>query len=167
MNVVNVHERDFPANAALGSLVDELASGAEDRLWPWEQWPAMRFDRPLQEGAVGGHGPIRYDVEEYEHGQRVRFRFTRPGGFFGFHEYRVLPMRDRRTLQHVLRMRTTGWAQLTWPLIFEPMHNALIEDSLSTRQNLPSWVPSGSGPAGRCASAYSDGHSAKDDFPAR
>jgi hypothetical protein len=37
---------------------------------------------------------------------------------------------DRSRLRHVLEMRITGPARLTWPLVFRPLHDALIEDSL-------------------------------------
>lgn len=43
----------------VGHLVDSLASGADDRLWPHGSWPAMRLDPCLSVGAKGGHGPIR------------------------------------------------------------------------------------------------------------
>ncbi len=65
----------------------------------------MRFDRPLQVGAVGGHGPIRYEVEEYTAGRVVRFRFTGPDGFHGTHRYEVTVLSQGETsLQHVLEM---------------------------------------------------------------
>ena len=68
MRVINVHEREL--NASLekaGVLIDRLAS-RDDLLWPYDRWPAMRFDRPLGVGAVGGHGPIRYVIEAYVDG---------------------------------------------------------------------------------------------------
>ena len=137
MNVRNVHERILPAPPArVGALVDSLAS-AEDGLWPRDRWPAMRFDRPLGVGAVGGHGPIRYRVEAYEPGRSVRFRFTAPRGFEGTHGFEVeavngpeAPDGERTRLRHVLAMRTGGPALLTWPLVFRPLHDALIEDAL-------------------------------------
>lgn len=90
----------------------------------------MRFDRPLGVGAAGGHGPLRYTVQEYERGVRIRFRFTAPAGFHGYHEYEAVPGR----LIHRLVMTTHGPARLSWPLIFRPLHDALIEDSLDTAQ---------------------------------
>jgi hypothetical protein len=69
MVVVNVHERMLDASITeIGKLIDTLAS-AEDKLWPRDRWPAMKFDRPLSVGAVGGHGPIRYTVESYQPGR--------------------------------------------------------------------------------------------------
>lgn len=56
MAVYNVHERLLPVEQAeVASLVDGLASD-NDGLWPHGLWPAIRFDRPLGVGAVGGHG---------------------------------------------------------------------------------------------------------------
>lgn len=129
--VRNRHERALAAPpGAAGALIDSLA-GPDDRLWPHRRWPAMRFDRPRQVGAVGGHGPIRYTVDQYERGVRIRFRFTAPAGFAGFHEYAVVPAGDGTcVLRHDLVMRTHGPARITWPLVFRPLHDALIEDSL-------------------------------------
>lgn len=131
MRVLNVHERVLDApSPEVGALLDRLAS-REDAIWPHERWPPMRFDRPLGAGAAGGHGPVRYTVEAYEPGRSIRFRFTAPRGFNGTHRYEIEPLPAGSTrLRHVLEMRTEGPALLTWPLIFRPMHDALIEDSL-------------------------------------
>lgn len=130
MTVRNVHERLLraPANE-VGALLDGLA-GPSDRLWPRDRWPAMRLDRPLQVGAAGGHGPIRYYVEAWEPGRWVRFRFTRPKGFLGTHEFAVESREEGALLRHTLEMEVTGAARLTWPLVFRPLHDALIEDAL-------------------------------------
>jgi len=74
VKVTNVHERLLPASPArVGQPLDSLA-GPDDRLWPSADWPPMRLDRPLQVGAAGGNGPIRYEVEAYDPGRRVQFR---------------------------------------------------------------------------------------------
>ncbi len=129
--VRNVHERLLNAPATrIGELLDTLAS-ANDGLWPRDRWPAMRFDRPLQVGAVGGHGPIRYTVEAYEPERMIRFRFSAPRGFIGWHGCTVEAAGDGYTLlRHTLEMRLEGPALLTWPLVFRPLHDALIEDAL-------------------------------------
>ncbi len=131
MPVYNVHERPLPADqTAVGRLIDTL-TGADDRLWPRDRWPAMWLDRPLGTGATGGHGPIRYTVAAYVPSRWVRFAFTRPRGFDGFHEYAVLADRARGVvLRHTLAMRTHGLARLSWALVFRPLHDALLEDSL-------------------------------------
>jgi hypothetical protein len=55
-----------------------------------------------------------------------------PRGFNGTHSFEVDPLSAERTrLRHVLEMRTTGSALVSWPLVFRPLHNALIEDSLA------------------------------------
>jgi hypothetical protein len=134
MRIRNVHHRELAAPAAeVGALVDSLAS-PDDRLWP-SNWPRMRFDRPLGPGAAGGHGPIRYVVEEHVPGESVRFRFTGPKGFDGFHRFDVSSGPGSSTvLRHTLRMTTHGAAVLSWPLVFRPLHDALIEDALTTAE---------------------------------
>ncbi|MDT0329982.1 SRPBCC family protein [Nocardiopsis lambiniae] len=131
MRVHNVHRRRLTASPAeVGALLDGLASDT-DGLWPTDHWPAMRLDRPLGVGAAGGHGPVRYTVVEYTPGERVRFRFSAPRGFDGFHELTVVPEPDGgAVLGHLLRMRARGPALLTWPLLFRPFHDALLEDGL-------------------------------------
>ncbi len=134
--IFNVHEREWSSGRQSEGLLESLGSN-EDRLWPHEAWPPMRFDRALEVGARGGHGPVRYFVEEHEPGRRIRFRFTAPSGFDGFHEYRLAADSSRVVLQHVLKMTTHGRARLTWPLFFRPLHDALIEDSLDKAGGLP------------------------------
>lgn len=87
MKILNVHERELQASPdRVGALIDSLAF-RDDALWPKHAWPRMEFDRPLSVGARGGHGPIRYFVEEYVPGESIKFRFTGPKGFNGFHGY--------------------------------------------------------------------------------
>jgi hypothetical protein len=135
MNVINIHERFLHAPAAeVGQLVDSLAS-SEDRLWPNHCWPAMKLDKPLGVGADGGHGPIRYVIESFTPGQLIWFRFTGPKGFDGGHGYEVVVEEGKPTLlRHTLRMKTTWPATISWPLMYRPMHDALIEDSLTNAQ---------------------------------
>jgi len=134
MKILNIHERLLPtAPREVGALLDSLAS-PQDRLWPKDTWPAMRFDRALGVGARGGHGPIRYWVEEYLSGERIQFRFEAPRGFHGGHGYEVVSEEKGTLLRQTLEMEARGPALLTWPLVFRPLHNALIEDSLATAQ---------------------------------
>ncbi|WP_374773561.1 SRPBCC family protein [Streptomyces sp. NBC_01310] len=132
MGVYNVHERLLAAKASeVGALVDTLSTGDADQLWPGRVWEPMEFDRPLSVGAVGGHGPVRYTVAAYVPGTWVRFTFTGPRGFHGFHEFAVLPVDPEHTvLRHTLAMSTTGLTRLTWPLAWRPVHDACLEDSL-------------------------------------
>jgi hypothetical protein len=130
MEVRNVHQRFFAvAPERLAPLLDSLSS-RNDLLWPFEQWPRMRLDLPLQVGASGGHGPIRYDVEHYEPGRRVTFRFRAPRGFDGTHALVVGVSEGGAILRHELEMDARGPALLSWPLVFRPLHDALVEDAL-------------------------------------
>ncbi len=148
MRVRNVHRREVEEPERVAALIDGLAS-ENDLLWPRDRWPAMRLDRPLQVGAQGGHGPIRYWVDLYEPGQRVRFRFVRPRGFDGFHEFQLLWGGGARPeLVHVLEARLVGMARLSWPLCYRPLHDALIEDALDNARRVcgvpppaPPWSP--------------------------
>ncbi|WP_305094465.1 SRPBCC family protein [Prescottella sp. R16] len=132
----NVHHRMIPADArVVGELLDTLASD-DDRLWPCHRWPAMRFTGPLGVGAVGGHGPVRYSCEDYVPGRRVTFRFRRPRGFVGTHGFVVEPVDASRTrLTHRLEIDARGPARIGWPLIWRPLHDALIEDALDRAEN--------------------------------
>jgi hypothetical protein len=135
MHVINVHERTLHATTdQVGALIDSLSS-PKDALWPGRLWPPMRFDRPLAAGAAGGHGPVRYFVEAYVPGRCVKFRFTGPRGFDGFHLFECEPATAATTLiRHRLIMTARGSAIVTWPLIFRPLHDALIEDAFATAE---------------------------------
>ncbi len=128
--VLNIHERAL--SAALdeaGALINRLAS-EDDILWPHERWPAMKFDRPLSVGAKGGHGPVRYEVAAYEPGRSVQFRFKGPKGFLGHHTFDLREEGDGVVLRHTIDMNTGGPARVSWPLLFRPLHDALLEDAL-------------------------------------
>ncbi len=135
MNVRNVHQRKLPVAAArVGVLLDGLG-GPDDALWPQHNWPAMRLHRGLAVGSRGGHGPIRYVVEDHVPGRSVRFRFESPEGFDGYHALEVEGTGDASCiLRHLLVMRTRGMARLSWPLLFRPLHDALVEDALALAQ---------------------------------
>lgn len=135
MRVLNVHERGYPVSVErLGELLDSLAS-EKDGLWPRHSWVAMEFDRPLGVGADGGHGPIRYSVEEYRPGESVRFRFCGPKGFDGVHFFEVVESGEERSkLRHTIEMETRGLAVVLWPLMIRPLHDALIEDAFATAE---------------------------------
>ncbi|WP_338776227.1 hypothetical protein [Streptomyces sp. DG1A-41] len=81
----------------------------------------MRFDRPLAVGASGGHGPVRYAVAHYVPGEWVRFRFTGPREFRGFHEFSLQhPGAERTVLRNTLALRPRGVRWLGWLLFFRP-----------------------------------------------
>lgn len=132
MKIINIHSRVLRASTKdVGEIIDTLSSNT-DLLWPHKLWPRMKFDRPLSVSANGGHGPIRYFVEEYSSGGHIKFRFTGPSGFDGYHGYDVIEVQPNQTeLRQTLKMNARGIARITWPLLFRPLHDALIEDSFS------------------------------------
>ncbi len=135
MKVLNVHKRMLQTPAEkVGELLDSL-SAKDDKLWPHQCWPRMKFDGPLAVGASGGHGPIQYSVEEYVPGKRVVFRFHGPKGFDGFHGYDVSEVdSDNAELRQTLEMKLHGLARITWPLLYRPLHDALIQDSFGNAE---------------------------------
>jgi hypothetical protein len=130
----NVHQRRFPVPAAAaGALLDRLASPA-DSLWP-QSWPAVRFDRPLAVGAVGGHGPIRYRVTSYLPGRLLELTFTPATKVRGAHTLVVEPDGDHACIvRHVLEGTPEGTMRLGWPLMFRWLHDALLEDLFDTAE---------------------------------
>lgn len=135
MLVLNIHERQLKADPErVGALIDSLSSSA-DALWPLQSWPRMEFDRPLAIGATGGHGPVRYFVEEYIPGQSIKFRFAGPKGFDGTHSFQIVSVSGQPVaLKHTIQMTARGPAILSWPIIFRPLHDALLEDCLAQAQ---------------------------------
>ncbi len=148
MQVHNLHERFVPAPPeAVGALLDTLG-GAEDAVWPRDHWWPMELDRPLGEGAAGGHSDIRYDVRTYEPGRRVVFRFDPACGLDGTHTFDVLPRPGGVLLRHDLTARALGGTRLLWPLAIRSIHDAVVEDAFDRvherfvpgRQRTP-WSP--------------------------
>jgi len=135
MRVLKIHQREFPASLdRVGALIDTLGS-RDDALWPVHSWPLMLFDGSLRIGAAGGHGRIGYRVEAYAPRRLIKLRFTEPWGFRGSHSYEVVSGKGNSALlRHTLEMRTWGPAILSWPLVYRPLHDALIEDSLATAE---------------------------------
>ena len=142
MQVLNIHEREIPVSAGEVAVLLNSLSSDSDALWPRTMWPPMLFDRPLGVGASGGHGPVRYSVEDFSPGQMVKFRFSGPSGFNGFHRFEILPKSESCTvLRHTIDMKSQGVALLSWPLLFRPLHDALLEDSLAHAQATLGAVP--------------------------
>lgn len=130
MPIENVHERVLPAGGPLAEALIDGLSGLDDRLWPHDRWPAMHLNDGLKVGSQGGHGPIHYRVVEHQPGRVVRFAFTAPGGLVGEHGFELDDNGQRAVLRHVLRGRAVGRVRWQWPLLIEPLHDALIEDAL-------------------------------------
>jgi hypothetical protein len=130
MSVLNLHECILETQISkAGELIDRLAS-ENDVLWPVKKWSPMKFDKPLCVGASGGHGSIGYEVEEYQPGRYIKFRFTRPKGYNGYHWFEIGEVDEGKVrLRHVIEMEVSGVARFTWPLMIRPLHDALLEDA--------------------------------------
>ena len=136
MHVTNVHRRGIRADSSeVGDLVDSLAS-RDDRLWPHDRWPAMRFDSSeLVIGAVGGHGPIGYAVRDHQPQHSATFEFlNRPAGVRGTHTFIVVPEPGGSVLWHIADCEVSGLMRVWWTLFIRPLHDALIEDALTRAQ---------------------------------
>lgn len=126
----STHTRVIDASPeAVADIAATLGTTA-DRVWPSPQWWPMRFDGPVEPGAKGGHGPVRYGVESVER-NRIRFRFDPGAGIDGYHELRVEPTGDGRTLvTHDMGGRTLGATKVLWPLIVRWCHDEVVEACL-------------------------------------
>ena len=133
MRIDNQHERSFNVSIdSVGDILDTL-SGPHDRLWPRDNWPPMLLDESLKSGAKGGHGPVRYHVDEYVPGRRAVFRFDGTGltaGLDGRHYFEIIPRNNHNVLRHVVDAECDLRAWLKWKIMIEPLHDALLEDAL-------------------------------------
>lgn len=133
MRINNVHERRFNTPLReVGALLDSLSS-KDDRLWPGDRWPPMRFNAPLRLGARGGHGPVRYAVSAYVPGRIAEFQFDGTGltaEWDGRHLFEVIPRRSYVILRHTIDAGCDVRTWLVWFFMIRPMHDALLEDAL-------------------------------------
>lgn len=132
----NLHERELAVPAdRVGFWLDRLGS-EEDRLWPAPHWQPMIMDRPIQVGARGGHGNIRYNVSAHEPGRRVEFTFEPGRGLEGVHAFSVSELGpDRCMIKYEANAVVSAsgavpsWlGKIIWSLLVLPVHNAVIED---------------------------------------
>lgn len=136
MKVINIHSRKIaqPKSNIIG-LFKTLAT-KNDLMLATDKWPAMKLDKGMTIGSHGGHGPIRYTVDAYSPEGYVKFSFTRPKGFHGFHQFEVTALTEHQTeIKHTIDMSITGSALLTWPLAIRWLHDALIEDAFDKAEN--------------------------------
>lgn len=136
MKVLNVHKRIL--NQSKKEVSDILATLAtdNDRIWPNEKWPAMKFRDEIKIGAKGGHGPIRYTIEKLNPKEIIQFRFSKPHGFNGIHKLELIELSQEMTeIKHTIDMNTSGKGTLIWIFVIRPLHNALIEDGFDKLEN--------------------------------
>lgn len=147
MKVINTHTRVIAKDITFVAPLLKTLATKNDKIWPAEHWPAMRFKEGLQIGAQGGHGPIKYTVTKLEPNKIIEFTFNRPPGFDGVHWIEIKPTGDDVTqIKHCIDIDTSGLATLKWIFLIRPLHDALIEDAFdkienqfSSEQNTTPW----------------------------
>ncbi|PCI32996.1 MAG: hypothetical protein COB60_08715 [Flavobacteriaceae bacterium] len=136
MRVLNIHKRTLNQPKSKITELLKTLSTENDRIWPKEKWPEMKFKGGIQVGAKGGHGPIRYSVEKYNPNEIIQFRFSKPNGFNGVHKFEIKELDKEKTeIKHTIDMSTTGKGTLIWTFAIRSLHNALIEDGFDKLEN--------------------------------
>ncbi len=136
MKVTNIHKRIIQQpKEKLSQILDSLSS-KEDQLWPNDKWPPMIFKNGLSEGAVGGHGPIKYSIQKYLSGNTIEFKFIKPDGFEGIHKFDITEINSNQTeIKHTIEMSLYGKGTITWYFAIKWLHDALLEDCLDKVEN--------------------------------
>jgi hypothetical protein len=136
MKIANIHSRVInQSKDKISQILDTLSSN-DDQLWPNEKWPPMNFKNGLKDGAVGGHGPVRYSVRQYLPGNNIEFKFIQPDGFDGIHRFDVAEIDSEKTeIKHTIEMTLSGKGILTWFIAIKWLHDALLEDCLDKVEN--------------------------------
>lgn len=136
MHVINKHKRIINQPKENVSKLLETLSTQDDKIWPNNNWPAIRFKNGLKVGSKGGHGIIRYTIIDYIEGKHIRFQFTKPDGFSGTHEFNIVKVNSKKVeINHCIKMNTSGFATFTWPFAIRWLHDALTEDAFDKVEN--------------------------------
>lgn len=136
MKVLNVHKRIIHASKSeVAELMRTLAT-KDDKVWPHEKWPAMKFKDGIQVGNKGGHGPIRYSILQCIPGEFIEFEFSKESGFNGTHCLKITAVETNKTeMKHIIEMNPKWKAILPWILGIRWLHDALIEDAFDKVYN--------------------------------
>lgn len=136
MKVLNIHKRNiFTKKESVSALFSTLATD-DDKMWPSEKWPKMKFRDGLKIGSSGGHGPIRYTIVDFKPESHVVFKFQKPSGFDGIHKFEITEIDSNETqIIHTIDMITSGIGTFKWIIAIQSLHNALIEDAFDRVQN--------------------------------
>jgi hypothetical protein len=136
LKVLNIHKRTINQPKDKVTELLKTLSTENDRIWPKEKWPEMKFKEGIQIGAKGGHGPIRYTTEKYNPNEIIQFRFSKPNGFNGIHKFEIKELDKEKTeIKHTIDMNTEGKGTLIWTFAICSLHNALIEDGFDKLEN--------------------------------
>lgn len=137
MKVINVHKRLLKGPIEVVSELFRSLATPKDKIWPKQNWPAIRFRNGLHVGSRGGHGRIRYTIIEYKEGKSIAFSFTKPEGFLGTHELSIRSVAENTTeIVHKIEMKTTTIkAVFMWIFVIRWLHDALIEEAFDNVEN--------------------------------
>ena len=97
MNVINIHKRTINQPKEKVSQLFKTLATANDLVWPYENWPAIKFKDGLQVGSKGGHGRVRYTIIDFIEGEFIKFQFSKPDGFNGTHALRIETIGENKT----------------------------------------------------------------------
>ena len=136
MKVLNIHTRVINQPKAVIDKLFKTLSTKEDKIWPKEKWPAMKFRDGLIQGARGGHGPIRYTIKQIIPSEKIEFEFTKPNGFNGIHKLELRSLDGTKTeVKHTIDADTNIGASIQWLIGIRWLHDALIEDAFDKIEN--------------------------------
>ena len=136
MRVINIHKRIIHQPKEKIALIFDSLSTKNDQLWPKEKWPPMIFKKGLTEGAIGGHGPIKYSIIKYIPENLIEFKFLKPNGFLGIHKFEIIEIEKEKTvLKHTINMTVSGKGIFAWYIVIKWLHDALLEDCLDKVEN--------------------------------
>jgi len=136
LKVLNIHKRTL--NQPKSRIVELLKtlSTDNDKIWPKENWPAIKFKGGIKVVVKGGHGPIRYAVEKYNPNELIQFKFSKPTGFNGIHKFELEELDKNKTeIKHTIDMNAKGKGIFIWAFAIRSLHNALIEDGFDKIEN--------------------------------
>ncbi|WP_299124717.1 hypothetical protein [uncultured Winogradskyella sp.] len=136
MRVINIHKRIINQPIGKVSQLFKTLSTRNDLVWPYENWPAIRFKDGLYVGSKGGHGLVRYSIIEFKEGEHIKFQFSKPVGFIGTHELKIEEINQNKTIiSHEIKSNPTFKATLLWVFVTRWLHDALIEDAFDKVEN--------------------------------
>ncbi len=136
MQVINIHKRTLHQPREKVSLLFKTLATSEDLIWPYENWPAIRFKEGVKIASKGGHGRIRYTIIDFKAGKNIKFQFSKPDGFNGTHELKIESInKDVTEISHEIRVNTSFKATFLWIFVIRWLHDALIEDAFDKVEN--------------------------------
>lgn len=137
MKVTNIHKRKLKQSKNEVAMLFKTLATKDDKIWPIEHWPAIRFNGALKLGNKGGHGSIRYTIIDIKEGEAIKFQFSKPNGFIGTHEFKINEVDNSITeVTHTINMNTaTVKSTFLWLTVIRWLHDALIEDAFDKIEN--------------------------------